>query len=54
VIIDAKKISLTRVSGNNFRDIDHGVHSLQYTHLKIVYTLTTLKTHPVLTGFLSF
>ena len=35
VTINAQKISLTRVSGNNFRDSDHGVHSLEYTHLKI-------------------
>jgi len=35
VVISAQKISLRRVSGNNFRDSDHGVHSFEYTHLKI-------------------
>jgi len=35
VMINAQKISLRRVSGNNFRYSDHGVHSLEYIHLKI-------------------
>lgn len=37
VVISAQKISLRIVSGNNFRDSDHGVHSFEYTHIKIQF-----------------
>jgi hypothetical protein len=41
VMINAQKISLRRVSGNNFRYSDHGVDSLEYISKDTMYTLTT-------------